>query len=1020
VPYAWSPSAIHGAGFQNVLAAHPTDPNRLVTGGDVAGCHITTDGGEHWTTAIRGFPTTSHLGVAALCWNPVNVDQVFALVGKGGGAASGGLYVYSFTAATWTLVSNVVIGHGGNTAVAALPKPHPRSTGNLICVNPINDGQVIVGSFDDGLFRGKLDLTTGALVTEFANIGLAPSGGNTFYIRSVAFDTVSNRLWVAARCQGSAGPVLKRPYSVSAPWDPTPGVPAETATGPRACEEIHWRAGMGLAVSSDATDFGIWRNNTLGVNWTKVNDADIIGGRWQSVISVGNVAYAGCSYPVQHPTLGDNRNRICIVRCDDITAPVPEWTPITVTAANVHTTMGDSSDGWWLYNANQFMMIGASSYVASQLVLAADGDLYVAGRSTVWRSRNHEDAEPDWYPVPRGMGVTINRVVAAHTTAEGDFVNGNTDWVSFATLDGYQTIINAKPSPNTCLSMWELDGVWYAGTGERDTNTLGKVWTTSNPANSESWTDTGFQVGDTTLLTGNDSFGRDVAFGGWGTADDGKLWNAPVVAGNYVAANALVTAGTGRINSVTDLRDQVSSLMMIVHGIVLASGTFRYALRWTEDAAGAEHTLAFVFRRNGVDRYELRLRQVATGSKKVFLNLQRTEGTGTGSSVKLPNTDGVTDPGIELDLGVPDFPGTKWRFVTTVSGDATLTVRTKIWPDGVDESEATEVVWEDTDPLPEGEIGFRNSFLVDYSASTVFHVDDFEWEGSSGAGTGGKRPFGGVSFYDNSLNVVTLVAVSEDGLHRRTGSSAFAKVLSAAAPPIAGVTSKATPMLYAGNGVVFVYDRKQGIYRSTDYGVNWVRIYACTNADIFGSTAGAMTWHKEDLYFSDGGALKVGLDALTCAVDALVTTAGFPLVGPMASRDDMLVITRPAGPGVEPALWWLSVDDDGEPLWVDVADAGYRNTCAFPFDVALDSKGNLAVPLNGNGVSHMRWTAPDVEEPGGGPEPPLPPQLRTIVAPPLRTRRAETYLVVTEVKVKQCLYPDPQIFPGPSMFPLPC
>src|SRR5947207_10261889 len=82
-------SGLAGGRLVNVIAADPTNPNRVLAGGDVSGFHVSTDGGTTWTTSNTGLTAVGQLVVASILFSTATPGVVYAGVGKKG--AGGGI-----------------------------------------------------------------------------------------------------------------------------------------------------------------------------------------------------------------------------------------------------------------------------------------------------------------------------------------------------------------------------------------------------------------------------------------------------------------------------------------------------------------------------------------------------------------------------------------------------------------------------------------------------------------------------------------------------------------------------------------------------------------------------------------------------------------------------------------------------------------------------------------------------------------------------------------------------------------
>ena len=148
--------------------------------------------------------------------------------------------------------------------------------------------------------------------------------------------------------------------------------------------------------------------------------------------------------------------------------------------------------------------MGGKSSTPAQIALAidatqpcADPAVFVAGRSGIWRSGNDGG---DWYPMVGHMGVTLIQDLAVdpHAPASVDMVA--TDWTFLTSSDTGASVTSpviklaASTGFDVAIDSTVTPSRVYIATGNRDGNRQGKIYSSSSPAVSSSWTDEGLSA----------------------------------------------------------------------------------------------------------------------------------------------------------------------------------------------------------------------------------------------------------------------------------------------------------------------------------------------------------------------------------------------------------------------------------------------------------------------------------------------------------------------------------------------
>jgi hypothetical protein len=370
VPYGFSGSSLDGGGFVNVVAFDPAVPGLVLAGGDVSGILRSTDYGKTWASADRGLRSLAQMKVASLLFSPSG--EAYAAVGDEG--EGGGLLVSTDAGLSWSLRSQTPQFSGDNNVGLLLPVPHPRSTGTLLALDP-KGSLLYAATFHDGVMRSADDGQT------WTTLGLAGS-----YLRGLAIDPDHpNQVYAAAFQEGI---FETSDASGSAKFE-------LLANSPTTPEELTVVGGTLFAAAGSA---GIYSYS--GGTWRTLAPA---GATWEAL-----TGYAACGQTVLYAG-ADGAGSQGLMRSLDGGAT---WATLVADGSRIHANEGGpGGPRWWLANHSGFML-GGSLYTASQIAVepSATGQackherVLVAGRSGVWGSA---DAGANWYPMVRGMAVTI-------------------------------------------------------------------------------------------------------------------------------------------------------------------------------------------------------------------------------------------------------------------------------------------------------------------------------------------------------------------------------------------------------------------------------------------------------------------------------------------------------------------------------------------------------------------------------------------------------------------------------------
>lgn len=475
----FEPSAIDGAGFQNVIAVSPLQPEKLLIGGDVAGINKSSNRGAQWYAGNEGLYKSEQLHIGDVEWSPTVRDKAYmcsSWLGKGGG-----FFVTTNAGQSWTLRSSVPGCHGGLTRVAGLPNPHPRSTGDLMAIDKDN-GNVYLATFDKGVMRSTDDGKS------WTTLGLSGK-----YIRALVLDPNDpNVVYAAAYNDGVYVTTTARTTGSFSKISGSTSTPEELAI----VDSVLWIAagpngvfkGTGSGAKRTFSKATLPTNSTT--QWYTVTGYKPAGA--PAVLYVGNF---------KGPKVGNYYDNM-----SKSTDGGKTWTSITLDPSKINYVPWGSTKPWWLMASEPAFAIGKASFVASQITVdpVNPQTVYVAGRSGAWRS---DDGGINWRPAVRGIGATITRSADVDSDGKSVFV-ALADYVLLESSDGGESFAKNKPPSGNVGYGVTVDRrpdkpvVWVA-VGERDTNTQGDVWRNDDPLGGGEWVSEGLgaKVGEKRVLS---------------------------------------------------------------------------------------------------------------------------------------------------------------------------------------------------------------------------------------------------------------------------------------------------------------------------------------------------------------------------------------------------------------------------------------------------------------------------------------------------------------------------------------
>jgi photosystem II stability/assembly factor-like uncharacterized protein len=474
----FEPTGLDGGGLVNVVAFDPSNPGVVIAGGDNSGIYRSTDGGQSWSSANAGMSTRLQIQVASIAFSPTVVGKVYAAVGFQG--TGGGLLVSTDDGRTWSLRSSVPqFSASINTDASGLPPRHPRSTGTLLQFDDA-EGFIYAATFQDGVMRSDDDGDT------WTTLGLAGE-----HLRSLAMDPADPHVLYAS----AYGDGIWKTTTAS-----TTGTFSKLTNAPAIAEDLAF-VGSGLyAVGPN----GLFRSWDGGAIWTELGAGQLPDGAVPGSVLMPTwftvTGYVACGETVLYVG-GQGKGPDSLMVSLDAGAT---WSSLVSDPAAVHPTEGGpGGPNWWLAG-NVLATFAGPNYVTTQIAVdpAPAGcerqRILVAGRAGVFGTT---DAGANWYPMTRGLGLTVVREIAADPNVPGRVYAAIADWGFISSTDAGVTVVrNAPPKVfdafGVAVDPSTTPGTVYLATGRFGSNPAGEIWSDPDPASGDPWTNEG--LGDAT------------------------------------------------------------------------------------------------------------------------------------------------------------------------------------------------------------------------------------------------------------------------------------------------------------------------------------------------------------------------------------------------------------------------------------------------------------------------------------------------------------------------------------------
>ena len=240
---------------------------------------------------------------------------------------------------------------------------------------------------------------------------------------------------------------------------------------------------------------------------------------------------------------------------------------------------------------------------------------------------------------------------------------------------------------------------------------------------------------------------------------------------------------------------------------------------------------------------------------------------------------------------------------------------------------------------------------------------------------GNKRIMGVALVPKDGGGRILFAAVDGGGLWRKEDNGAWAKVSSeiSATAATGGNDRRVVRGVSASNGVLYAYDPYRGVYRSTDLGLTWERIWAKASIGVFTGFMSVDPQNPGTLYVAPGDSVYRidGADKGTVGSGLTAVNLNVPRPGPVYVASDRSVWTVQQVTQAEPATLLRSTDRGAS--WVRVDDPVWRGQVATATGLAFNTgdgdpaKGRAFVTTDGTGMLIAKFvrsgTPDDLEQP---------------------------------------------------------
>lgn len=506
--------AIDGGGFQNAIdvgdnTVHSTYPNSVVSGGDVAGLHVTRNRNANmiWKGANRGEISWQHSNLSCIKFSITTDGRVYALSGRG---SVGKNFMISTDGGQSWVASSFQIAADSRTMGNAKSRPSGRmicadSSGNYLWVA---GKHIFSGSNQWGLARSSdqgVNFTPGFAMGS----GGIPNGTEIRFVLQHPADPTVIFCGADGGNNPSDGGLYKITNAKAAPSVTKVAGPGGTST----LTSPNWFRDAfcvmegttpvmyfvaGVIASGSPSAVAVYRYDlTSGGGITNISSGDLsTTSEWTAIDgyrkSGQTVIWAGCWEATLYGSAPRRSEAVVVSRNGGST-----WNKLT---SSVSSTTMPSGREWWLVKDMPEFKLNYGGYDCSAIRIDPnDTDtVFCGGRAGVWRTT---DDGLTWKPVMQGLGVSMSEGSVYNPASKSNIASGNIDWnvilspdkFTYATEPDMKEPTGAGDCSNLGMS-WSLQGLAIGVGGRSDKHSKGKVFTSDSPFSaSGSFIDQGWQ-----------------------------------------------------------------------------------------------------------------------------------------------------------------------------------------------------------------------------------------------------------------------------------------------------------------------------------------------------------------------------------------------------------------------------------------------------------------------------------------------------------------------------------------------